>query len=118
MATLAKLRSDVDSVRANAFVRLSERGAAEHFPVCSAGASDEIKRSLIAALDKENLFVYDSHARSRDGEGDEGEFHGNLLGCVSGLRDGRAVHALVGAIDSGWGALTASSTWATRLFPK
>jgi hypothetical protein len=104
-ATLAKLTSSVDSVRANAFVQLAKRGAAEGFPVCSPSAGDDIKRSLIAALATENSFVYGSDGHSRDGEGDEGEFHGNLIGCVSGLRDDRAVHALVGAIDSGWGAL-------------
>lgn len=99
-ATLANLTSNVDTVRANALGQLTRRGAAEHFAVCSPAATNQIKESLIAALEKENVAIPNA-----DGGENEGESYANLIGCVASLRDTHGTHALVGAIDTGWGAI-------------
>ena len=98
--TLARLSSDDAVVRAAALEQLTARAATDRFALCSPSASNEIKASLIAALEKENIAIHSK----RWGE-DEGDFHASLIGCVAALRDNRGAHALVGAIDTGWGAL-------------
>ena len=100
-SALAKLTSGVDSVRLKSLDQLARLSATKHFVMCGPTASDEIKKALIAALENENTLI-------QTGERDEaeGEFHGNLIGCVAGIRDEKSVRGLVGAIDTGWGAIS------------
>ncbi len=98
--TLRQLQSDVDSVRENAFARLTILGNTGAHATCSPTASDEIARGLIRGLEKESFFIHSKRSSET-----ETEYYANLIGCVAGLRDPRAAHALVGAIDTGWGAI-------------
>jgi hypothetical protein len=101
-SVLARLTSINPSARSNAFGQLVGRGGAEHFAVCSPSASAEISRSLITALENENVSIH-----TGQWDEDETEFYATLIGCVAALRNPRGAHALVGAIDTGWGALDA-----------
>jgi HEAT repeat protein len=92
-----------DTARSNALVDLGSLGRTDNFPVCSPNASAPIKRALIKALEKENEVIYSAAVGSLSET--ETEYFANLIGCVAALRDPLALPGLIGAIDTGGGAV-------------
>ncbi len=107
------LRSPSASVRARAFYDLVDaaskgqprrsgwRGPRTDLLAARARAQDDLATSLIDLLQRENVIVADAVARRAslpkdfDGEG----YYGDLSSTVAGLRDPRAIDALVGAMS-------------------
>lgn len=101
-STLTRLRtSQVDTAKENAFSALLSLGAKDQFAVCSPTASISIRRALIFALSKENDFLDAGGPLSEV----DTEYYAKLIGCVATLRDRTAIQALVGAIETGGGAI-------------
>jgi hypothetical protein len=102
-AELARMQSDVDSIRITALERLSAVARSKGVAVCSPQARAEIRQGLIAALVKEEGIVFRAQPGSLS-EAEADDYFGDLVGCVAALRDPEAVPALVSAIDTGRGA--------------
>lgn len=100
--TLARLQSDTDTIKENALYHLTHLGRTGGFPVCSPEARPQIKHALIAALQTENRLIEMGPGPFSESEM---EFWANLIGCVAALRSVEAAPALLGAIDTGWGAI-------------
>lgn len=101
--TLARLRSSqADTAKASAFSDLVSLGSKGKFPVCSPEASIQIRQALITALGKENLIVHGGAARLSE---TETEYYASVIGCVAALRDYAALPGLLGAIETGGGAI-------------
>lgn len=95
--------SKSDTAKWNALTDLLNRGHRDNFAVCSSNADAQIKRTLIRALEKENGVIYSAAAGSLSET--ESEYYANLIGCVASLRDPSALRGLIGAIETGGGAI-------------
>lgn len=107
-STLARLESSrTDTAKDNAFTELLSLGSKDQFPVCSPQASVQIKRALTTALRKENGMFQDGggYPSPRGYSEVETEHYANLVGCVAALRDPNALPELLGAIQTGGGAI-------------
>jgi hypothetical protein len=101
--TLARLRtSQTDTAKENALYDLLNLGVKEQFPVCSPSADRQIRRALIVALEKENNLVNSGAGPFSE---TEMEYYANVIGCVASLRDRTALRSLIGALETGWGAI-------------
>jgi hypothetical protein len=113
IAISTQLRSPSASVRARAFYdlvaaaskgqprRSGWRGPRTDLLAARARAQEDLATSLIDLLQRENVIVADAPAhraplpKDFDGEG----YYGDLSSTVAGLRDPRAIAALVGAMS-------------------
>ena len=106
--TLARLKtSQIDTAKESALYALLKLGASERFPVCSPEAAAQIKGTLITALEQENEVWHSADASTgslRLSE-TESEYYAHLVSCVASLQDRAALRGLLGAIDTGWGAI-------------
>jgi HEAT repeat protein len=100
---LARLTtSQTDTAKANAFSDLLNRGRKEGFSICAPVGSIQIRQALITALEKENVVVHSEAAPLSE---TETEYYANIIGCVAALRDPTALRGLLGAIETGGGAI-------------
>jgi hypothetical protein len=110
--TLAGIQSPDQKTRLRSGNQLWDYYRGHPQSVCAPSAAPDVKRQLIAALERENEWLQssapkpapvDENGNPSDGEA-ESEFYATLIGCVGALKDARSVRALVGAIDTGRGA--------------
>jgi hypothetical protein len=94
--------SKTDTARARAFSELVEFGNNARRPTCSPQAAAQVRRALIDALEKENNLVHNPSAELSE---TDTEYYADLIGCVAMLRDPNAAPALLGAIETGGGAI-------------
>jgi hypothetical protein len=98
-SNLAALQSDDAHTRITGLNRLDDLSRKQGFPLCSPQASSQVKRGLIAGLEKENR----PHGSMDEEEADE--YYPSLIGCVGSLQDRAALHSLLDAIVTGCGAM-------------
>lgn len=102
---LAALRSDVDSVRMQAFYHLSKDAAAASRPgekrltlTDYARRVPGVAAALIALLERENRKMFMQGGTTSE---EFSNYYGDLIGQVAALGDTRAVTALAGAVTTG-----------------
>jgi len=106
--TLDGLRtSQIDTAKERALSDLLKLGTKEGFPVCSPDATPQVRRGLIEALVNENeLLRADRPNIPVKGFSEtETDYYANLIGCVASLQDPLALPGLLGAIETGGGAI-------------
>jgi hypothetical protein len=108
---LSKLHSNVDTVRMSGFYEVF-RIANAGFPASPslrpgaerlakyAHVNSSVTPALIELLERENVAIRHGAGRGL-GEAYAVDYYGDLVGCVAALRDIHAVHALLGAIETG-----------------
>lgn len=100
--------SEADTAKENALTALVELERIRGLSICSPVAALETRQALIRALGKENRLIVGASDRDTMQPGfseTELEYYAGLVGCVSQLRDQRALPELIGAIQTGGGAI-------------
>ena len=100
VARLNAARSDTAKERA--FLSLLSHARAQRVPVCAPEAQHSVRTVLISLLERENALIHNGKGAVSESEM---EFYANLIGCVASMKDARALAGLVGALETGWGAI-------------